>query len=303
MKNTNIFILASLFIMFTRCIYAGELHVLQQRDISIHFEAQLDSAAKEVADIYPEIKATVEGIFGWSLNRSPSVILIKDRQHFQRMTGNPLTVAFAVPERNLIVIDYSRMSMHPFSPENTLKHELCHLLLHDHIGKHLLPRWLDEGVCQWVSDGIADIIMDQKQSHLNKAAVRNTFCPLSSLQKGFPPDKRSMLLAYEESKSFVAHIISRFGKEGILNVLEHMKKGETVDMAILRTFSISLDNLEEEWQHSLRTKMNWFTHLSFYLYEILFSLMAFISICAFVKIMLKKRAYMMEETDDNRLSQ
>ena len=299
MKSKHIFFLATSFIIFTKCLYAAELHDLQKPEITVLFEAQLDSAAKEVADIFPEIKASVEGIFGWGLNQIPSVMLIKDRKRFQKMTGNTLTVAFAVPERNLIVIDYTRMNIHPFTLENMLKHEFCHLLLHHHIRRHLLPRWLDEGVCQWVSDGIGDIIMDQKRSLLNKAAFRGKFVPLGSLRKGFPPDKRSMLLAYEESKSFVTHIVSRFGKEGVLSVLEHMKKGESVDTAILSALSTPLDTLEEQWHNSLRKKMTWFTHLSYYLYEILFALMALISIYAFIKIMVRKRAYMAEDTEDS----
>jgi len=302
MKNKILLLLAVSFIISSKCVFAEELHVLQTPDVTILFEAQLDSAAKEVADIYPEIKATLEGIFGWDLNQRPSVRLVKDRKHFQKMTGNPLTVAFAVPRKNLIVVDYSRMNTHPFTLENTLKHEFCHLLLHHHIKRHFLPKWLDEGVCQWVSDGIGDIIMDQKRSQLNKAAFRGTFIPLGSLQKGFPPDKRSMLLAYEESKSFVAHITSRFGKEGLLRVLKHLKNGESADVAVPRALSIPLNKLEEEWLRSLRKKTTWFTHLSYYLYEILFALIALISIYAFIKVILKKRAYMTEETEDGPLS-
>jgi hypothetical protein len=108
-----------------------------------------------------------------------------------------------------------------------------------------------------------------------------------------------MLLAYEESKSFVTHIVSRFGKEGVLSVLEHMKKGESVDTAILSALSTPLDTLEEQWHNSLRKKMTWFTHLSYYLYEILFALMALISIYAFIKITVRKRAYMAEDTEDS----
>ena len=91
------------------------------------------------------------------------------------MAGDPLVVAFAVPQRNLIVIDYSKMITHPLSLETTLKHELCHILLHEHIKTEILPRWLDEGLCQWASGGIGEIIMDQKRSRLNRAAFSREF--------------------------------------------------------------------------------------------------------------------------------
>ena len=149
-----------------------------------------------------------------------------------------------------------------------------------------------------MSDGIGDIIMDQKRSLLNRAALRGRFIPLESLQRGFPRDNEGMILAYEESKSFVAHITSKYGKEGILRVLEGMKNGESADAAVLKALSVPLRTLEREWHDSLRRKMTWFTFLSYHLYEILFALMGLIAMVAFVKIILRKRAYIEEEMED-----
>jgi hypothetical protein len=41
--------------------------------------------------------------------------------------------------------------------------------------------------------------------------------------------------------------------------------------------------------------MPWLAHVSFYLYEILFGLMALIAVYAFIKVILRKRAYMEAE--------
>ena len=302
METKALFLFTALILIFTRPLHAGEIRVLRDENLTVLFEPPLRSAAKKIARIYPGIKADLESIFGWDLDLRPSVLLIKDRRDFQGMAESPLTVAFAVPQKKLIVIDVSRMNISPFTIENTLKHELCHLLLHHHIRGHIFPRWLDEGVCQWVSDGIGDIIMDQKGSLLNRAALRGTFIRLDSLHQGFPRDKESLLLAYEESKGFVAHIISRFGKEGILRALEYMKKGEVADVAFTKALSTSLEKLEQEWHHALRRKMTWFTYLSYHLYEIIFALLALITIYAFIRIMMKKRAYMTEEREDGPFS-
>lgn len=140
--------------------------------------------------------------------------------------------------------------------------------------------------------------MDQKRSRLNRVAFRGRFIPLKSLQKGFPRDNEGMVLAYEQSKSFVAHITGKFGKEGLLRVLRHMKNGEGDESAILKGLSVPLVKLEKEWHDSLRKKVSWFTYLSYNLYEILFAFMALITVVAFIKIILKKRAYVDEETED-----
>lgn len=146
MEKKYIFLITTCLILFTTCLYAGDLHVLEEKHVTVAFDPSLRSAAKEVADMYPQLKAALERHIGWELNLIPSVVLIKDRKVFQRMAESPLTVAFAVPARNLVVIDHTRMLVRPFSLENTLKHELCHLLLHHHIRGHDFPRWLDEGV-------------------------------------------------------------------------------------------------------------------------------------------------------------
>jgi len=302
MKKKIMLLLAAFFILSSNCVYAQQYHVLENSDVKILFEAPLAPAAKEVADVYPQVKAALESTFGWDLNFRPSVLLITDREHFKNMAISPLIVAFAVPNSNLMVIDCTKIASHPYSIENTLKHELCHLLLHYHIPGGALPRWLDEGVCQWVSDWIGDIIMDQKRSYLNKAALRGSFLSLRSLHYGFPSGKEYILLAYEESKSFVAYILREFGKEGVLRVLDHMKKGKNVEDAFFSALSTPLVDLEIQWRSSIRKKTTWFTYLSYYLYEILFALMALISIYAFIKIMLKKRAYMAEDPEDHLLS-
>ena len=146
MEKKYIFLITTCLILFATCLYAGDLHVLEEKHVTVVFNPSLESAAKEVADMYPHLKADLERHIGWDLNLIPSVVLIKDRKVFQRMAESPLTVAFAVPARNLIVIDHTRMRVRPFSLGITLKHELCHLLLHHHIRGHDFPRWLDEGV-------------------------------------------------------------------------------------------------------------------------------------------------------------
>ena len=120
--------------------------VLQNDNMIVAYEPSLEGAAGEVLRLYPDLKQELEKIFAWGLDIRPQVVLVKNSRTFQKLSRNELFVAFAVPEKNLIVIDYSRMNLHPFSLRVTFKHELCHLLLHRHISKHRLPRWLEEGI-------------------------------------------------------------------------------------------------------------------------------------------------------------
>jgi hypothetical protein len=297
LKTKLLFFNIIFLLIVTQCLFAGQMDVLKAKNFTVFYDPPLRFAAQEVVDMYPRIKADLEHIFGWQLNLKPSVVLIRDRRQFQRMAESPLTVAFAVPTRNLIVIDHSRMSTNPFNLGVVLKHELCHLLLHHHIRASTLPRWLDEGIAQWSSDGIADIVMDQKRSRLNRVSFRNGLIRLHTLEKRFPADTPSLSLAYEESKSFVTYMIGKFGKQRVLTVLTYMRQGENVDSAILKALSIPLEELEKKWHRSLRQKITWFTYISYHLYEILFAAGALITIYAFIRLIIRKRAYMKGEED------
>ncbi|GBE36444.1 hypothetical protein BMS3Bbin07_00591 [bacterium BMS3Bbin07] len=268
-----------------------ELGIIRNREIIVQFEKPLKNAAKEVENIYPDIKAGLEKTLGWRVTFRPTVVLIKDSKTFLKMAGNNQFVAFAVPRKNLIVIDYSKMKTHPFTLEITLRHELCHLLLHHYIREGNLPRWLDEGVSQWVSGGIAEIIMDTKRSPLKDAVLSGRFIPVSALAEGFPKDKKSLLLAYEESKSIVEYMGREYGSKGVLEVLNNLKNGDGVDAAIQKALKIPVQELEIRWHKQLKRRITWFTYLSNNLYEILFFLAALITIAGFIRLLMRKRNY------------
>jgi hypothetical protein len=77
-----------------------------------------------------------------------------------------------------------------------------------------------------------------------------------------------------------------------------MESGLTAEAAIQTASFISFEVLEKEWRYSLRKKMTWFALLSYYLYEILFALMALITIYAFIRRRIKKKDYWDDEPED-----
>jgi hypothetical protein len=294
---------ASLLFLLCALILSGgslcaeELYLLEGDGIRLLFEPPHEPVARELVHTYPEVREELKRTFGWDLTPTLSVRLIRDSRQFQQWVDSPLTVAFALPRDDLVVIDTSRMKTHPFSLRNTFKHELCHLLLHQNIQDDLLPRWLDEGVAQWASDGAGDILLDQKRSVLNRVALRGRFIPLDSLTRGFPRNDQDLMLAYEESKSFIDHLIGMSGTEGVLKILKEMKQGNDVEDAVLKAYAVSLHDLERGWQRSLRSRMTWFTYLSYHLYEILFALAALACIYGSIRIMVNKRRRMKEDLE------
>jgi len=281
-----------IILVFLPSVSAARQLTLQNQDIEVIYNPSLENAAREIIQIYPEIKLQLEELFNWDLGIRPQVVLVGDNHSFQQISGNSLIVAFAVPEKNLIVIDYSRMNIRPFTLSITLKHELCHLLLHQHIRRDKLPKWLDEGICQWVSDGIGELFVNQNLSGLDAAIMSGRIIPFKKLTEYFPREKAALMLAYEQSKSVIGYIESQYGNSAILNLLEHLKNGDTVKEAVKESLGISFEKLEMQWLDYLESTPRWLVFLARNIYGILFFLASVLTFMGFIRIMRRrKRVY------------
>ena len=309
-------VVLSLFFLFTllavplwASLWAAETGIIEREEIAIYYDKGLEKGAEEVLRIYPQIKNDLEKTLKRQLASAPAILLLKE-ETFSRAADNAQVVAFAVPERNLIVIDYSKMSIDPFTVELTVKHELCHILLHASARGGRIPKWLDEGIAQWVSAGMAEILISPKRSLLNEAVISGKSLNLRALADAFPRDKESLHLAYEASKSFVTYLIERFGTDvitgtgvtgtgitgtGTTGILDHIEKGEEWEIAISKSVSLSFGELQKEWHEDLRRKLTWYTYVINNLYEILFFLAAIIAVIGFVRALMRKRAYMRQD--------
>lgn len=269
---------------------------LESDELIVHFPESLKTGAEELLALYPAVRRSLEENIGWAVPFRPLLVLVNERDRFRRAVGSDFVVAFARPGENLIVIDYSRMTLDPFRIEITLKHELCHLLLHHYIPERHLPRWFDEGIAQWVSDGVGESLMEQREGVLNQAVLSGKLISLRALAGGFPRDRRSIALAYQQSKSIVFFVIEEFGKDRLLALLESLKV-QDIEAAIPASLALSFEELEERWMGSLERNMTWFTFLSGHLYGILFFVAALAAVYGFIKTLARKRAYGREEEE------
>ena len=272
-------------------LFAAPSSVMETSDLVVVYDEGLKPAVQRVLSAYPSIKQTLESTFQWPVNFRPSVVLINNQKEFQQLAGHELVVAYALPQKNVMVIDYPKMNTSPFTLLTTVKHELCHLLLHHHIKSDNLPRWLDEGICQWISDGLADILMDTGRTRLPAAILSGNYFDLAKLAHRFPHDKNGLVLAYEESKSVVEFMIRQYGQQGMRDLLGLLRQGVDIESAFEKQFAISFEKFEDQWRNHLKESISWFTYLSIHLYEILFVSAAFLTILGFIRILLRKRGY------------
>jgi hypothetical protein len=266
--------------------------------VVVRFDSPLHNPAGEVLREYPLIREELLKVLGWKTAFRPEIVLVKDNASFRKVSESDLVSAVAIPRENRIVIDYSKMNTPPFTLEATLKHELCHLELHHHIPGENLPRWLDEGICQWVTGGLSEIMTYGNRSTLRAATLSNRLMSIERLSESFPADGKDLILAYEESRSIVEYIEKEFGASGVRRILEHMVSGDSVEIAVQKSLLIPLDELERHWRSSLVRKTSWLSYIGDNLYEILFLVSALIAMYGFIVILKKNRAYKDEKEDD-----
>jgi hypothetical protein len=288
-----VFMVSLLFLAIP--VHAGQLVTLNTNDASIFYEQPLSGPAHEIAGLFPQVRKELEISLGFPVDFRPAIILVSNEAAFEQIVGNRLIVAYAVPDKMLMVIDHARSSKDPFSTRTLLKHELCHLLLHRHIRS--LPRWLDEGVSQWVSGGFAELFSEKRESYLRWATISGGLISLNAMDLRFPQDEPGLVLAYEESRSIVDYIVFRYGKNGITNILTALKNGKPAPDAIMISLGTPLPTLERDWRQSIRT---WATGLIFIMgniYSIIFFLAALATVAGYVRYRIRRRRFFEEEEE------
>ena len=288
-----------LFLMFiSPDTLQAKTEMLKGDNVIILYDDSLSSIAREVDRMYPSLKTELSEVLQKQADFIPEVVLIKTTAAFRRIVGSDMILGFAEPDKNLIVLDTSRVYTKPFTLETTLKHELCHLVLHRGIARENLPRWLDEGVCQWASGGIDELMAGGNENALSKATLSGKLIDIRRLDR-FPNDDASLVLAYAESKSFVEYIVSKYGKQGLLRMLASLRDGNSVNEAIEKSLSINIVDLENSWRAYLKRKYTWFSYLGDNIYTLIFVLAALITVYGFIRLLKKKRDYRDEEEEDD----
>lgn len=254
----------------------------------IHYPGQLENAARQIERLYPVLRSELEQTLHLPVDFKPNIRLVNDRQRFREATGSDMVVAVAIPARNLMVIDYTRMADSPFMLRTTLKHELSHLLLHRHIDPDILPRWIDEGVSQWVTGGVSELVTDPGWSVLENAAMRDNLYRFDELDT-FPSGRSETMLAYQQSKSFIEYVVEVYGESALIEILHEMSRNASADRAFATVLPHTLRQVERNWSNDIQARVTWFTYISRNMFQFIFLFAALLVIIAFIKMMIQRR--------------
>ena len=274
-----------------------ELHTLETEAVRVLYEARGRSAAERIASLSPSLLRELEASTGLKVDFRPTVIPVVRREEFLRLGGEPAFVAFALPERKQVVMDLTRFEHRPAFLRPVLKHEYVHLLLHRHVAAGRLPRWMDEGIAQHLSDGLSEYLSGQPQMVLGEALAAGRMMPLATLAMGFPRDAFGLQLAYAQSRSVIGYMARRYGEGVVKDLLAHLAAGWSAGESVQAVSGISLRRLETDWRQQQASPLAWLARMAGHIYGILFFLAALATLLGFLRHQRRRRNYQDAEDD------
>jgi hypothetical protein len=279
---------------------AASLRVLETKDVTVVHESREEALAREIPGAYRVVRDALQGTFGFELSYRPAVRLIGEEAPEGAGNGAFRFVAYARPEEGLIVLFLVPIRTSGTPVESVLKHEVCHLLLHDAVGGDRLPRWLDEGIAQWVSGGFSELAAPRRPFFLPGAVLAGGDIPLAELVSRFPGTERDIRLAYEKSRSVVETLLETGGGiEKLTLLLRDLSRGVPADGAFRTVYGMTPGQFEKAWKRHVAGIAGWLFYLSSYLYEILFFVGALAAFAGFLRYLRKKRTYRDDEDEED----
>jgi len=133
-----------------------------------------------------------------------------------------------------------------------LPHETVHVLLGAKwkAAYGSLPLWLVEGTAA----GYEVEPHPETDQALQQASEDGSLIPIATLCRTFPSEERPALLAYAESKSFVAYLRGTYGLAAVRKAMENYAAGAECGPGLVGSTGKDLDRLEKSWRAGLSGK-------------------------------------------------
>ena len=126
-----------------------------------------------------------------------------------------------------------------------IPHELTHLVFDTAAANpyHFWPKWLDEGVATYLSQGYAP----SDRSAVRDAARDRSLIPLDALTGQFPTKRERFFLAYSESVSAVDFLVREHGSEALATLINSFADGLSDDEAFEAAIGQTTDAFNASW--------------------------------------------------------
>jgi len=161
------------------------------------------------------------------------------------LTAHPWVAGHAIPENNLVLVSITPGALQALDIERQIPHEIAHIRIKQYLedGFENLPIWFNEGLAS-----LAETFPNSDYKLILEAGYKNhTLISFASLCESFPPNESDINMAYAESDSFVRYIYQEYGANGLQNLLDAYKQGNSCENGPAEAFDVNLTQLERQW--------------------------------------------------------
>jgi hypothetical protein len=136
--------------------------------------------------------------------------------------------------------------------QTVITHELTHLVFDTavHNPYHFPPRWLNEGLAVYLSQGYAS----GDRASVERSAADGSLMPLGALAFQFPTTRDRFALAYAESVAAVDYLVRTHGEAALVSLVRAYAGGVTDDEAFRTALGTDVAGFDASWRASVRAR-------------------------------------------------
>ncbi len=230
---------------------------MQIGQIVLKYEPDLEDDARALADAIPEYWSRIEQELAGDLEDRMTIILVNHAGRIADTTGvHRWAAGVAHSPSGRIMISRHAPDGSRTELGNLLKHEMVHVALYRAVGNQPLPRWFHEGVAESFTNNI-----DFARSRALAAAVFGPGVPrLELIERNFyQEDPLAASVAYAASRDLVSYLRARDDRgSDFRQFLHEIREGHGFEASFIRSFGLSLAELDAEWRAGLSGRFAWF---------------------------------------------
>lgn len=289
-----------MLLFYSHLISQTNWFTLESSLFRIDYAENDERSAEELSTFLETGYAGLVSKVGIKLTGPVRIILCPTEEIFDQLTGKLIPhwgEGVADPMRSLIILKSPNLSKNHTRFPKLVLHELTHILIGQAVAHpSVIPRWFNEGVAVYFSH--------EKEfssgKAISKALISNSLVPLDEIDDVLNFQKEKAHLAYEESYSAIILLEEKFGYEGLIELIQALKKSSNFNQAFLDVIGIDLIDFEWEWNQYVEKKYRWRFLLDFETYLWIFILFLFILVIVTIKY--RNRKILKRWDDEERLA-
>ena len=189
-------------------------------------------------------------------DRPIRLILAPTRERYDSLTRGRLPLwseGAAFPDAGTIVLLTDRPSARPAA----LRHELAHLALRWHVGRHV-PLWFEEGYA-----AVAAQEWDRLDAlRLNWQLARGVRMDLEDVDRALRGARGDAETGYALAATAVLMLQRWGGERGLGPLLANLPQAESFDAALRATYHVTEGDFELRWQRDVGSRYGWLSWLA-----------------------------------------